>query len=150
MVDHREKFLHILGLHSPGECVGEFQPDSFLEDSGGDEILFKEEVEKGNDGRHPRPHRRDVHAPVLLMLNEGFEVASLYLSQFCLARLSIKVEEEHDGGEGTIDCPRLVVQTPLIPQVALEVFLCGEFKWGEPLKDVVDGVWCTMVVTCCS
>ena len=85
MVDDGEKFLHILGVHGPGECVGELQPDPFLEDGAGDEILLKEEVEKGDDACQPRSHRRDVHAPVLLMLNEGFEIGTLDLSQFCLA-----------------------------------------------------------------
>ena len=75
VIDHGEELLHILRVDGPGERVGELQPDpSSSGHDPGDDILLHEEVEKGDDGGHPGPHCRDVHAPVLLVLDEGFEV----------------------------------------------------------------------------
>ncbi|MCX5803867.1 MAG: hypothetical protein NTU69_10125 [Proteobacteria bacterium] len=83
------------------------------------------------------------------MFNKGFEIGTLDLPQLCLTRLPIKVEEERDGCEGAIDGPRLVVCTPLVPQIVLEVLLFGEFQLRKPHEDAVDGGSCMMVVLCC-
>jgi hypothetical protein len=53
-------------------------------------------MKKGDNAGQPRPHRGDPDPPVLLVLDEGFEVTPFNLLDFSLARLSIKAEEEHD------------------------------------------------------
>ena len=49
------------------------------------QILFDEEVEEGNDIGESRFYCRDMHAPVLLVLDEGFKVRTLDLFQISLA-----------------------------------------------------------------
>jgi len=75
-------------------------------------------------------HRRDLETPVLLVLDEGFEVSTFQFPEIPLTRSSVEAEEEHDRGEGTVERAPLVVQTGLVDQVALELFLCGSSR-GE-------------------
>ena len=95
-------------------------------------------MEKGDDGGHTRLHRGDVEAPVLLVLDEGFEVGTLELGNVSFARRSIKLEKEHDRGEGAFHGLRLVVRSPLVAHVALEMLLGGKVQRGELLEDAVD------------
>ena len=85
VIDDREELFNILGVHGSGEDIGDLQLDPSLEKGCRDDILLHEEVEKGNDRRHPRPHRRDIHTPVLLMFDEGLKVVPCDLgdSRFC-------------------------------------------------------------------
>ena len=137
-VDNPDELRYIVGVHGPGEGVGELQSDPFLEKGPRNDFLLHEEVEEGDDGGHPRPYRGDVHAPVLLVLDEGFEVGTFDVPDVPLARRSIKLEEEHDRGEGTVHCSRLVVHPPFVAQVGLEVVLGRKVQRVEPLKHPVD------------
>ena len=127
VVDHGEEPSHILGGQRAGKSIGKLEPDRFLQGAPGDEILLDEEVEKGDDEGHPRLHRGNVHTAILLVFDEGFQVSALEILKIRL-RSSVEAQEEHNGGEGTFECASLVVQTGLVDQVALELFLCGKLK----------------------
>jgi hypothetical protein len=60
-----------------------------------DELVLDEEVEKGDDAGKSRPHRGDMHTPILPGLDESFEVNPFDLLDVTLARRSVKAEEEH-------------------------------------------------------
>ena len=90
MVDDREQLLHIVGMHGPGEQIGKFESDSFLQRSAGDEFLLDEKVEKGDDAGRARLHRRDVHPAILLVLDEGLQIGSLQIFQVRLSQRSIE------------------------------------------------------------
>ena len=64
-----------------------------------------------------------------------------------LARLATKIQEEHDGGKRTLEGPGLVVQTPLVAHIALEVLLGGNFQAGDLLEDLVDRGLYTIALT---
>ena len=58
------------------------------------------------------------------------------LSLWILA--ATKVEEENDRRKGALEGHRVVVQAPLVAQVALEVLLGGKLHAGELLEDMVN------------
>jgi hypothetical protein len=59
-------------------------------------------MQKSNDAGKPRPHRRDSDSLVLLVLDESIQVGPVNLVDSSLARLSTKVEKEHDRCKGTL------------------------------------------------
>jgi hypothetical protein len=79
-----------------------------------------------------------MHAPVLLMLNESFEVGALDLCNVVSASRLVKLEKKHDRGEGALDRFRLVVHPPLVAQVVLEMLPAWKIQKTEPFKDAVD------------
>ena len=62
------------------------------------------------------------------MLDEGLEIGPLHLLQVSLAGLSIELEKKPDRCERTLERAALVVQTPFVAQVALEVLFGGKLE----------------------
>ena len=81
------------------------------------------------------------------MLDESLQVNPFNLREISLARLPTKVEEEPDRRKGILKGPRLVVQEPLVAQVALEVLLGGKLQGSELLEDRVNRGLCKMLLT---
>ena len=105
------------------------------------DILFDKEVQEGVDGGEPRPYCRDLHAPVLLVLDEGLEILLRDLFE-ALGYALTESKEEHNRCEGAQEGLRLVVQTPLVVHVALEMLFVCEFHVRKLLKNAVSrGLW---------
>jgi hypothetical protein len=81
------------------------------------------------------------------VLNEGLKIDPFNFPEISLARLSTKVEKEHDRCKRTLEGPRLVVQAPLVAHVALKVLLGGKLHAGELLEEMVDRGLCKMLLT---
>ena len=60
--------------------------------------------------------------------------------------IPIKIKEEHNRGEGAVNCPGLVIRSNLVTQVGLDMPLCRDVNKREPFEDAVDGGLCGVVV----
>jgi hypothetical protein len=76
------------------------------------------------------------------VFDEAFQVNPFNLLDSCLARLSIKTEEQHNGRKGTLERSRLVVYAPLVAHVALEMLLGGKLQTRELLENTVNQGLC--------
>jgi len=137
VVDDREELAHILGLMAR-ECVGELQSDRLLEDRRRENVLLHEEVRKATM-EAIRVFTVEYQAPVLLVLDEGFEVGTLKLRNVSFTRRSIKTRERN-----MIEVKELSMvfglwfTRHLWRMVGLEMLLGGKVQRGELLEDAVD------------
>ena len=134
----RISFVTFLRVYRPGERVGKFEPHLPFQERQGEDVLIHEKVDEGDDGDEAGPHRRDVQAPVLFVLDECFEVGPYDLPNVAFPHGSVELKKQHDRGEGTFDRSWFVVYPPLVAQVVLEVLLRGKVHRGKPSKNMID------------
>ena len=138
VVNHQKKFLHIGGMHGARQDLRELERNPPFEKRKGNEVLFHQEMQKSNQAGQSRPHRGDPQSSVLLRLDESLQVGPFQGLEVSLARLGIEVEKKPNRGKGTAEGSGLVVQTPLVAQVMLEVIFGGKFDPGEFVKELVN------------
>jgi hypothetical protein len=138
IVNHREKLFYIGGIHGPGQDLGKLELNRPLQNALGDDFLFNQEVQKGNQAGLFRPDRGDLKPGILDVFNEGLKIGPLDLFQVFLTRLSVQLEKKLDRCKRTLEGAMLVVQAPFVAQVALEVLFGGELKSGELLQELLN------------
>ncbi len=72
------------------------------------------------------------------MLDETLQINPLNLLDLALTRLSVKIQEQHDGRERTGESSGFVIDAPFVAHVTLEMFLGGNLDAGEFLEDAVN------------
>src|SRR5208283_735511 len=151
-----EKFSDILWDNGPWQEFRNTQFDFSFEDTSVNDILIDKIPYESPQLMKSCSDRCDFESSVLLVFDKGLDITTDYILQMALPNAGIENEKRNHSDKAPLKSAWLVVHSPLVAYVALEVILGGKIQYEDLFKNTIDRrlcyfrrVSCAVKIYCC-